>query len=101
MCQESIDSPLSVPCDMNCRLLMSFCPGEAHYCELLHFSRERVSVPGRQPLRSSAAHHPALCLLDIRLDLHLGLLGMEPNPLLLDLEWRTLCVSVLCVHVCV
>ena len=55
----------------------------------------KVSVPGRQPLVSSSAHHPALCLLDIRLDLHLGLLGME----LLDLEWSTLCVSVL--HVCV
>ena len=48
---------------------------------------------------SSAAHHPALCLLDIWLDLHLGLLGMEPSSLLLDLEWSTLCVSIL--HVCV
>lgn len=33
--------------------------------------------------------------------LHLGLLGMEPSSLLLDLEWNTLCVSVLGVHVCV
>ena len=48
---------------------------------------------------SSAAHHPALCLLDIWLDLHLGLLGKEPSLFLLDLEWSTLCVSIL--HVCV
>ena len=60
-----------------------------------------MSVPGRETLGSSAAHHPALCLLDIRLDLHLGLLGMEHSSLLLDLEWSTLCVSLLCVHVCV
>ena len=50
---------------------------------------------------SSSAHHPTLYLLDIRLDLHLGLLGMEPSSLLLELEWSTLCVSVLRVCVCV
>ena len=48
---------------------------------------------------SSSAHHPTLYLLDIRLDLHLGLLGMEPSSLLLELEWSTLCVSVLHVSV--
>ena len=101
MSQERIDPLLTVACLVSYRLLMSFCPGAAHYWELLHFSRERVSLPGRQPLMSSSAHHPTLYLLDIRLDLHLGLLGIEPSSLLLELEWSTLCVSVLCVHVCV
>ena len=39
---------------------------------------------GRQPPRVLSAHHPALCLLDIWLDLLLGLLDAEPSPLLLD-----------------
>ena len=99
MSQKRVDSPLSVPCNVNYRLLMSFCPGAAQYWELLPFSRERVSVPGRQPLMSSAAHHPDLCLLDIWLDLHLGLLGKEPSCPLLELEWSTLCASVLRVYV--
>ena len=90
-----------IPCDLNYRPLMPFCPGAAQYWELLPFSRERVFVPGRQPLMSSAAHHPALCLLDIWLDLYLGLLGKEPSSLLLELKWSILCVSVLRVCVCV
>ena len=39
---------------------------------------------GRQPPASSAAHHPALCLFDIWMDLLLGLLGTEPSSLLLE-----------------
>ena len=52
---------------------------------------------GRQPPASSAAHHPALCLFDIWMDLLLGLLGTEPSSLLLEpgVEHRVcVCVSV-------
>ena len=48
-----------------------------------------------------SAHHPALCLLDVWLDLLLGLLGTEPSSLLLEpgVEHRVyVCVS-LCVSV--
>ena len=53
---------------------------------------------------SSAAHHPALCLLDVWLDLLLGLLGIEPSSLLLEsgVEQRVcVCVCVcVCAHAC-
>ena len=59
-----------------------------------------VSVQEGIPTVSSAAHHPALCLLDVWLDLLLGLLGIEPSSLLLEpgVEQRV-CVCV-CVCVC-
>ena len=57
---------------------------------------------GRQPPAFSAAYHPALCLLDIWMDLLLGLLGTEPSSLLLEpgVEHR-MCVCVracMCAH---
>ena len=56
---------------------------------------------GRQPPAFSAAYHPALCLLDIWMDLLLGLLGTEPSSLLLEpgVEHR-MCVCV-CMPACV
>ena len=52
---------------------------------------------GRQPPRVLSAHHPALCLLDVWLDLLLGFLGTEPSSLLLEpgVEHRV-CVCVVC-----
>ena len=61
-----------------------FCPGAARYWELLPFSRARVSLCKKAAPRVLPAHHPALCLLDIWLDLLLGLLGTEPSSLLLE-----------------
>ena len=79
------------------RLLMPFCPGAARYWELPPFSRERVSLCKKAAPRVLSAHHPALCLLDVWLDLLLWLLGTEPSSLLLDpgVEHRV------CVCVCV
>ena len=56
-------------------------------------------VPGRQPLLSPAAHHPALGPFDMWLGLLLGLLGTEPAPFSLTMEVEhSVCV---CVCVCV
>ena len=55
-----------------------------------------MSVQEGSP-RVLSAHHPALCLLDVWLDLLLGLLGTEPSSLLLEpgVEHRVcVCVSV-------
>ena len=58
-----------------------------------------MSVQEGRP-RVLSAHHPALRLLDVWLDLLLGLLGTEPSSVLLEPgveHW--VCVSV-CVCVC-
>ena len=103
MSQERADPPLTVACLVSHGLLMPFCPGAALYWELLLFSRERVSLCRKAAPCVLSAHHPALCLLDVWLDLLLGLLGTEPSSLLLEpgVEHRVyVCVSV-CVSVCV
>ena len=48
------------------------------------FKGKGVSVQEGSPPMSFAAHHPALSLLDVWLDLLLGLLGTEPSSLLLE-----------------
>ena len=97
MSQERAGPPLTVACSW---VTGSQCPSVLGQLGI----ESPCPSPGKECLcrkaapRVLSAHHPALCLLDVWLDLVLGLLGTEPSSLLLEPgveHW--VCVSV-CVY---